>query len=306
MTQGRWWTLVALVALAVSGVRAGETETKGKGSSSGSRQTTGTLTGKTYSVKTLAHTLGQDGADRLISAITHAVKPSSWSKNGGDGTIEYCPSEKVLIVKHQTSEAHRQISSILKALAKMPPSQACPVAHAAYACADAPVATPAPAYPAPAEHHKQYGHFVLDNVNLNAMGVSCAIKRIRFMYKGDGIDNEVAKCALTNGESEKKTDVPKVLTDLLEKLEKSEGSKKPCCSGCAPTCTHASSGCCTTTLPTGGVSGACIGNASGACVGACVGPTCPKAGTAGFVATPPVEPKSSAPEYKADKGANKP
>jgi hypothetical protein len=71
--------------------------------------------------------------------------------------------------------------------------------------------------------HKQYGHFVLDNVRVNAMGVSCTIKRVRFMYKGDGIDNEVAKCALTGGESEKKADVPKVLTDLLEKI--SSGGK---------------------------------------------------------------------------------
>lgn len=64
---------------------------------------------------------------------------------------------------------------------------------------------------------KQYGHFVMENVTVNAMGVSAKVKRIRFMYKGDGIDGDVAKCALTDGESEKKVDSGKLDT-LIEKL----------------------------------------------------------------------------------------
>src|SRR5437764_1205866 len=108
------------------------------------------------------------------------------------------------------------------------PPDAPPVTRAVY------TATPAP-LPAPATgRSKQYGHFVLDNVKVNAMGVSCTIKRVRFMYKGDGIDADVAKCALTNGESEKKADVPRVLTDLLEKLDKKE--EKPSAGSAAVSC----------------------------------------------------------------------
>jgi hypothetical protein len=47
---------------------------------------------------------------------------------------------------------------------------------------------------------KQYGHLVLENVTINAMGVSARVKRIRIMYKGDGIDSNLAKCALTAGD----------------------------------------------------------------------------------------------------------
>jgi hypothetical protein len=124
------------------------------------------------------------------------------------------------------------------------------------------------------------------------------------MYKGDGIDNEVAKCALTNGESEKKTDVPKVLTDLLEKLEKSDGSKKPCCSS-APACTNGPGGCCTSTMAPGTPIGACSGSTTGACVGGCCPATCPKAATAGIQQVP-TESKPSGSECKVEKGTTKP
>jgi hypothetical protein len=62
---------------------------------------------------------------------------------------------------------------------------------------------------------RQYGHFVMDNVTINAMGVSARIKRIRVMYKGDGIECDLAKCA--GSDSEKKVDGDKV-QELIEKL----------------------------------------------------------------------------------------
>jgi len=117
-----------------------------------------------------------------------------------------------------------------------------------------------PAGSAPPVQHKQYGHFILDNVRINAMGVTCTIKRIRFLYKGDGLDNEVAKCALTNGESEKKAEVSKVLTEVLEKLEKTEGAKTPSCS-CFPAC-PGSLGCGVLTTSCG----TCIGSSPCWCV----------------------------------------
>src|SRR5262249_8070455 len=106
-----------------------------------------------------------------------------------------------------------------------------------------PLTTPVrlePKRPTP-DHLKQYGHFVMDNVKVNAMGVSCIIKRIRFMYKGDGIDADVAKCALTNGESEKKTiEAPKALNDLLEKLDKGCDGLKAVPKLTSPTCVPSS------------------------------------------------------------------
>lgn len=101
---------------------------------------------------------------------------------------------------------------------------------------------------------KQYAHFVLQNVTINAMGVSAKIKRIRVMYKGDGIENDVAKCALTNGESEKKVDSA-MLYKLLEKLNAVNWN----CPTAAPCC----------------VPGALIGASLGALAGSAVAPALP-------------------------------
>jgi hypothetical protein len=135
---------------------------------------------KTYPLAGLA---GSD-TDLLIQAITRAVKPKTWSDRGGCGTIEYCAERKALIV-NQTAGAHKQVEAVLKALAALQskqPARTSPITRAVYN--------------SPSPHLKQYGHFVLDNVKINAMGVSCAIKRVRFMYKGDGIDADAAKSVL--------------------------------------------------------------------------------------------------------------
>ena len=235
MTRSRWWTLIAVVALVPLAVRLRADAPKwpqGTCPDLRPHRINHKLIQKSYPVAGLVATLsegpaGSRGTDLLIRAITCAVKPESWSKRGGHGTIDYCPEGKTLIV-NQTAGVHERVEAVLKALAAMQPKQPAKIS---------PI-TPA-AYSSPSAHLKQYGHFVLDNVRVNAMGVSCTIKRVRFMYKGDGIDADVAKCALTNGESEKKADVPRVLTELLEKVQ--EGDK-------------------TTGVLSGGAGGAVLGN----------------------------------------------
>jgi hypothetical protein len=223
MTRNRWWTLIAVVALAPLAVRsrAGAPECPKEKCMSRCPQTSSPkLIQKSYPVGGLVQTLsegpaGSAGTDLLIRAITCAVKPETWSKRGGRGTIDYCPESKALIV-NQTAGVHERVEAVLKALAAIQPKQPagmCPITRAVYN--------------SPSPHLKQYGHFVLDNVKVNAMGVSCTIKRVRFMYKGDGIDADVAKCALTNGESEKKADVPRALTELLETVGKTNKATAP-------------------------------------------------------------------------------
>ena len=204
MTRSRWWTLIAVLALVPLAVRL-------RADAPQCARSAQKLIEKSYPVADLIRTLneGTGGSGLLVRAVTCAVKPASWSVRGGRGTIEYVSEAKALVI-NQTADVHEGVEAVLKALAAIQtkPHGIQPITRAAYST--------------PSGQLKQYGHFVLDNVKVNAMGVSCTIKRIRFMYKGDGIDADVAKLALTNGESEKKADVPRVLTDLLEKVGKEE------------------------------------------------------------------------------------
>src|SRR5262249_20861379 len=139
----------------------------------------------------------------------------------------YDSATKTLTVK-QTPSVQQQIRCVLQTLVAVRSDSSLPqpIVQASYSAADAVPSSPE-RKSSSSDHRKQDGHFVLDNVKVNAMGVSCSIRRMRFQYKGDGIDPDVAKCALTNGESEKKTiEAPKAVTDLLEKLEKMSGG---CC-----------------------------------------------------------------------------
>jgi hypothetical protein len=228
MNRSRRWKVIALLALVALAPwsPAGATEPRTKSAAPGQRPAGHKLTRKSYPVADLVDTIAQGsagagGADLLVRAVVCAVKPTSWDKRGGPGTIEYAAQTKSLVV-NQTAEVHGRIAAVLKALSMVQPKQKAPAAISPTAFA-----------PSPPTQHKQYGHFVLDNVRVNAMGVSCTIRRIRMLYKGDGVDADVAKCAMTGGESEKKADVPKVLTDLLEKVSKAEGAPT------APTCTPA-------------------------------------------------------------------
>jgi len=218
MPHPRHWTLTTTLTLALAiPALAGAPKSKAH-----------KLVEKKYDVADLVSTLsqgpaGEGGADLLARALSHSVRTA----NRGHCLThtEYRPDSRTVFVRG-TADAQRQVASVLKALRTVctarPPAPSC-VMPAACDSSPEPAPLPRPA----AGRSKQYTHFVLDNVKVNAMGVSCTIKRVRFMYKGDGIDADVAKCALTSGESEKKADVPKVLTDLLEKLDSGGASKTP-------------------------------------------------------------------------------
>ena len=217
MNASRCWKPIALLALFLGAPWSHAGQPTCSTDKSSPARTKHNLTRKSYPVADLVRTLdqgpaGAGGPDLLVRAIVRAVMPPSWDKRGGPGTIEYIPATKTLVIK-QTAGAHARVAAVLKALSMIQPKQQAPgtITQAVYSPS-----------PAPSGQLKQYGHFVLDNVRLNAMGVSCTIKRVRIMYKGDGIEADVAKCAMTGGESEKKADVPKVLTDLLEKVGKGD------------------------------------------------------------------------------------
>lgn len=246
MTQSRWWTLVAVLSLSlvVSGSRAGVPDSsKAKTNSSKQKTTTGTMISKTYPVADLIEAIGKDPTgtgNYLTQSIVKTCNPKSWSDKGGSGTIKYMPKSKTLVVR-QTATVHKQVSCMLKAMGCTQATVSQEVVPALYSPSPTPATDPEPKT-SPAGNAKQYGHFVMDDVNVNAMGVNCTIKSIRFMYRGDGLDNEVAKCALTGGESEtKKNELPKSVTDLLEKLNQKD--KPSCCATAAcQCCTKA--GCC--------------------------------------------------------------
>lgn len=205
MTQFRMWTLTAALLLVVSAAADGaEKKVKSAKSTAAAEQTA-------YPISQL-----NVSTDLLIDTITKSIKPKSWSSQGGQGTIYRNPFGGCLVV-YQTPEVQKQVACLLRGLEKMhaaPQDEpAClgtalggcmgtligSVTPASYTCVSTPATCPACKASVPC---KQYGHFVMDNVKVNAMGVSATIKRIRFMYKGDGIDADVAKCALTNGDTE--------------------------------------------------------------------------------------------------------
>jgi hypothetical protein len=279
MKGNRSWTLVVVLALAAVGPwpRAEATEPKGSGTSK-------KLIQKSYPVADLVQTLGKGpagagGPELLVEAIVAAVKPKSWNSHGGtstiEGTIDYHPETKALIIS-QTADVHVRVASLLKALAMLQPKRQASQSACITACS-----------PTPPSQHRQYGHFVLDNVRVNAMGVSCTIRRVRFLYKGDGLDNEVAKCALTGGESEKKADVPRVLTELLEKISAASKEEKAPASRAA-TCTPA---CVPATLCPSPVSSCTVSGVTPACPSAN-----PAAGKPG---------RNPAPSKKADCAENR-
>jgi hypothetical protein len=254
MTPSRWWTLLAVLALAVVGPET-HAASKKKTSAS-SKDAEAGLVRKTYHL-TYVHDPAE--ADLLISFVTRAVEPTSWSGHGGHGKIEaHVNLSSDTLVVHQTPAVHAQISCLLKAVAMYhaesaqraeqaatAPVYPQPLVQAVYA-APAPPVAPA-VYSAPSTcpdakpTQKQYGHFVMDDIKVNAMGVTTTIKKIRFMYKGDGIEADVAKCALTNGDSERKGDLEKLVeqvSKLVEvkdgKKEKVEETKASSCNSCPP------------------------------------------------------------------------
>ena len=55
--------------------------------------------------------------DRLIEVIKLAMGPEGWADAGGQGTVQYFPMGKALVVC-QTEEVHRRISLLLNAFRK--------------------------------------------------------------------------------------------------------------------------------------------------------------------------------------------
>jgi hypothetical protein len=52
---------------------------------------------------------------KLIELITSTIKPQSWSKCGGAGTIEYFPLGRSLVI-HQSADVQEQVAELLEAL----------------------------------------------------------------------------------------------------------------------------------------------------------------------------------------------
>jgi hypothetical protein len=60
--------------------------------------------------------LGDDlNADKLITLIKDTVEPSSWSDNGGRGTIDYFPLGSSLVIE-QTEDCHKAVQQLLASL----------------------------------------------------------------------------------------------------------------------------------------------------------------------------------------------
>jgi hypothetical protein len=246
--------LVAVLSLAVLSPAA-QAETKKKAYAD--KKAAVGLVSKSYPVADLIDAADGHDADLLIKFVMQAVKPSSWQEHGGPASIDYFPVGKALVIK-QTPAAQAQISALLKALVKLQSDAGKHEPHGAMIGAavgavcggvvPANFAPPAP-LPCPARATaKQYGHFVLDNVRVNAMGVTVNIKKVKLMYKGDGIEADVAKCALTNGDSERKGNkeeeqVLQQVKDLLDwlkkKTEDADEKRSPACYAPAPACPRA-------------------------------------------------------------------
>jgi hypothetical protein len=121
------------------------------------------------------------------------------------------------------------------------------------------------------------------------MGVSTTIKKIKFMYKGDGIEADVAKCAMTNGDSERKGDLEKLINQLTQlvdekKEKKPESSMVPALPdcGCKTACEKCEKGCCSNKPATCPVTTCCPApcpstSCSTPCCPAASSPCCPTA-----------------------------
>jgi hypothetical protein len=212
MPRSCWRALAALLALAlaVPAVQAQELLPMpgccAKEVTCGSQRTVENhMVQKTYPVGPLLHTFGCCPAcpELLIKFMTQAVAPESWSVHGGQGTMNFCPMRMALIVR-QTPKVHKQVAILLKGMDQMASACAGPMSLM-------PVGMPVPPPPVPpptslhAPEPKQHFRFVLDNLRIRMDDkVITTIKHVEVEYAGDGIDADVAKCAITLGESEKK------------------------------------------------------------------------------------------------------
>ena len=61
---------------------------------------------------------GQTLQDLLMDLITNTIKPNSWSKMGGPGTIDYFPLGMTLVI-NQTPDIQEQIADLLQQLRRL-------------------------------------------------------------------------------------------------------------------------------------------------------------------------------------------
>lgn len=215
MTQSRCWLAAAVLALLVTAPpspAAASEKSKSKTHAPKQHATKSKLVLRTYPVANLIDAMKSHDADKLISAIVRAVKPKSWAGNGGKATIDYFPKTRSLVIK-QTAAGHRQVDVVLKTLSVICFQTTAPLSCVKCSDSDKPET---PAKTAPSGQENAYGHLVLDNVRVNAMGINCTIKRVRLMYKGDSNLADAAKSAVANGEAGKPQGMANVVNAVLE------------------------------------------------------------------------------------------
>lgn len=60
----------------------------------------------------------QQNVNELIALIESTIAPDSWQSRGGNGSISYFSTLKVLVVR-QTAEVHRQVGGLLEGVRKV-------------------------------------------------------------------------------------------------------------------------------------------------------------------------------------------
>lgn len=60
----------------------------------------------------------QQNVNELIALIESTIAPDSWESRGGNGSISYFSTLKVLVVR-QTAEVHRQVGGLLEGVRKV-------------------------------------------------------------------------------------------------------------------------------------------------------------------------------------------
>ncbi len=208
MTRTCWRPLAVLAAAVLAGPVAQAQEVLPMPGSCAREITCGNhreggMVQKTYPVGPLLHAFGCCPAcpDLIMKFMTQAVAPESWSEHGGQGTMQFCPMRAALIV-NQTPKVHKQVGALLGVMDKMAAACGGPMSLM-------PVGLPIPPPPVPppaqSPEPKQHFRFVLDGVRIRTDDkAAVTIKHVEIEYAGDGIDADVAKCAITLGGSEKK------------------------------------------------------------------------------------------------------
>lgn len=225
MPRTYWRPLASLLALGLAGP-AVHAQCTSSSSCCTAHSVESKLVKKTYPVGPLLHTFGNcpNCPDLLIQFMTQCVAPNSWSGHGGQGTMSFCPMRMALIVR-QTPEVQKQVGGLVKAMDKMASVYGGPMSLVPVGCPLLPPPPPLPpaacAYgpekPIHEPQPKQHFRFILDNLRIRTEDKAIVtIKHVEVEYAGDGIDADVAKCAITLGESEKKAEKSEEKSDKGE------------------------------------------------------------------------------------------